>query len=124
MGRGRTVTAPPPFEGKVAMKIRTRVFALALGIALIGPIGVTAASAAPTPVSTSSQVSVARFASTTFANCTALNKKYKHGVGKTGARDKVRGSTKPVTTFAVNTKVYNKNAKSDRDKDGVACEKK
>ena len=106
------------------MKIRTRVFALALGLALIGPIGATAVSAAPTPAATSSQVSVARFGATTFANCTALNKKYKHGVGKTGAKDKVSGASKPVKNFAVNTKVYNKNKKSDRDKDGIACEKK
>ena len=106
------------------MKIRTRVFALALGLALMAPIGATAASAAPAPVATSTQVSVARYASATFANCTALNKKYKHGVGKTGAKDKVSGSSKPVKNFAVNTKVYNKNKKSDRDKDGIACEKK
>jgi hypothetical protein len=59
-----------------------------------------------------------------FKNCTELNKTYKHGVGKSGAKDKVRGSTKPVTTFKVSTKVYNENKKSDRDGDGVACEKK
>ncbi|MEV6343022.1 excalibur calcium-binding domain-containing protein [Actinoplanes sp. NPDC051851] len=60
----------------------------------------------------------------TFKNCTALNKTYKHGVGKKGAKDKVRGSTKPVTNFHVNTKLYNANKKMDRDKDGVACEKR
>ncbi|GAA2669617.1 excalibur calcium-binding domain-containing protein [Actinoplanes palleronii] len=60
----------------------------------------------------------------TFKNCTELNKKYKHGVGKKGAKDKVRGKTKAVTTFYVNTKLYNANKKSDRDKDGVACEKR
>jgi hypothetical protein len=60
----------------------------------------------------------------TFKNCTALNKSYKHGVGKKGAKDKVRGATKPVTTFYVNTKLYNANKKMDRDKDGVACEKR
>jgi hypothetical protein len=60
-----------------------------------------------------------------FANCTALHKKYKHGVGRKGAKDKVRGTTKPVTNFTVNTKVYNANkAKLDRDKDGIACEKR
>jgi len=60
----------------------------------------------------------------TYANCTALNKDYKHGVGKTGAKDKVSGSGKKVTNFKVSTKVYNQNKKSDRDKDGIACEKK
>jgi hypothetical protein len=59
-----------------------------------------------------------------YANCTALHKAYKHGVGRKGAKDKVRGTTKPVTNFTVNTAVYNANkAKLDRDKDGVACEK-
>lgn len=66
----------------------------------------------------------AEAANKTYKNCTALNKDYKHGVGKSGARDKVRGSTKPVKNFKVSTKIYNKNKKSDRDKDGVACEKK
>ncbi|SDS84020.1 excalibur calcium-binding domain-containing protein [Actinoplanes derwentensis] len=60
----------------------------------------------------------------TFKNCTALNKTYKHGVAKKGAKDKVRGSTKPVTTFKVSTALYNANKKMDRDKDGVACEKR
>ena len=59
-----------------------------------------------------------------FKNCTELNKTYKHGVGKSGAKDKVRGTTKPVTTFKVSTKVYKENKKSDLDGDGVACEKK
>ena len=58
----------------------------------------------------------------TYKNCTALNKVYKHGVAKKGARDRTSGT--PVTTFKVSTKLYNANKKSDRDKDGVACEKK
>jgi Excalibur calcium-binding domain len=62
---------------------------------------------------------------TKYKNCTALQKKYPHGVGRKGAKDKVRGSTKPVTTFKVDTKVYNANkSKLDRDKDGIACEKR
>lgn len=60
----------------------------------------------------------------TYANCTALNKVYAHGVGRKGAKDKVRGKSKPVTNFTVDTKTYNKNTKSDRDKDGIACEKR
>jgi hypothetical protein len=56
-----------------------------------------------------------------FRNCTELNKVYKHGVGKSGAKDK---ATSPVKNFTVNTAVYNQNKKSDRDNDGVACEKK
>ncbi|MFI7079094.1 excalibur calcium-binding domain-containing protein [Micromonospora sp. NPDC049903] len=69
-------------------------------------------------------VSPAQAAPTKFKNCTALNKKYRHGVGKKGARDKVRGRTKPVTNFTVSTAIYKANTKLDRDKDGVACEKR
>ncbi len=58
-----------------------------------------------------------------FKNCTALNAKYHHGVGKSGAHDHVKGKTKPVTNFKVSTSIYNANKKMDRDKDGVACEK-
>lgn len=57
-----------------------------------------------------------------YANCTALNKVYKHGVGKWGAHDKTTGT--PVTSFTRNNKVYRLNTKSDRDKDGIACEKR
>lgn len=57
-----------------------------------------------------------------FKNCTALNKVYKHGVGKRNARDKTSGT--PVTTFKRDNALYNANDKSDRDKDGIACEKK
>ena len=58
-----------------------------------------------------------------FQNCTKLNKKYKHGVGKKGAKDKVSGKSKPVRNFKVSTAIYNANRHSDRDKDGIACEK-
>ena len=58
-----------------------------------------------------------------YKNCAALNTVYKHGVAKRGARDKVK-SGRPVTTFTVDTAVYVKNTHLDRDKDGIACEKK
>src|SRR3954453_2787690 len=59
-----------------------------------------------------------------YANCTALHRDYPHGVGRSGARDHVRGSTRPVTNFRRNTRVYNPNKFSDRDHDGVACEQR
>ena len=59
-----------------------------------------------------------------YANCTALNRVYPHGVGKSGAVDRVSGKTKPVKNFTKNNAVYAANAKSDRDKDGIACEKR
>ena len=56
-----------------------------------------------------------------FANCTELNRAYAHGVGKPGARDSTSG--KPVTTFLRSAALYAANSGSDRDKDGIACEK-
>jgi hypothetical protein len=56
-----------------------------------------------------------------FANCTDLNRAHPHGVGKPGARDRASGT--PVTTFLRNAALYAANAGSDRDKDGIACEK-
>jgi hypothetical protein len=67
-----------------------------------------------------------------YKNCKALNKDYKHGVGKKGAKDKTSGT--PVKNFKVSDKVYNMNNGPrnsgtgeydlDRDNDGIACEKR
>jgi len=60
-----------------------------------------------------------------YKNCTNLNKKYPHGIGRLGARDKTSGE--PVTNFFHNTRLYlvamRWNRGLDRDKDGIACEK-
>lgn len=56
-----------------------------------------------------------------YKNCTALEKVYPHGVGRSGVTDETSGAD-PVTNFTRNTKTYNRNKKSDRDKDGIACE--
>jgi hypothetical protein len=60
-----------------------------------------------------------------FKNCTNLNRKYPHGVGKIGARDRTSGD--PVTNFKRSNRVYrlamSYNRGLDRDKDGIACEK-
>ena len=60
-----------------------------------------------------------------YKNCNKLNIKYKNGAGLKGSKDKVVGSTKPVTNFAIISKyLYNTNKPSlDRDKDGIVCEK-
>ncbi len=59
-----------------------------------------------------------------YRNCTNLNKKYPHGVGKLTARDRTSGT--PVTNFRRSTRIYNiamsHNRGLDRDKDGIACE--
>jgi hypothetical protein len=56
----------------------------------------------------------------TFKNCTELNKVYPGGVALPGAVNK-GGATKLTPKY--NQKLYNANKKSDRDKDGIACEK-
>ncbi len=55
-----------------------------------------------------------------FKNCTELNKVYPGGVAKPGAVNQ-GGATKNQPT--VNAALYKANIKSDRDKDGIACEK-
>lgn len=60
---------------------------------------------------------------TRFARCADLHRFYPHGVGGADARDRVRGSTQPVTTFKVSTRLYNRNRHLDGAPDGVACER-
>lgn len=55
-----------------------------------------------------------------FKNCTELNKTYPGGVAVPGAKNK-GGQTKKKPIFDKN--LYDLNKKSDRDKDGIACEK-
>jgi hypothetical protein len=61
-----------------------------------------------------------------FKNCTNLNNRYPHGIGKLTARDST--SRDPVTNFKRSTLLYNRamsyNRGLDRDKDGIACEQK
>lgn len=60
-----------------------------------------------------------------WANCTAVNKRYPHGVGKVGAHDKTSGT--PVTDFRRSNKLYalamRYHPGLDRDHDGIVCEK-
>ena len=55
-----------------------------------------------------------------FKNCTELNKVYPGGVALPGAIN-AGGTTKQTPTY--DKKLYEANKKSDRDKDGIACEK-
>ncbi len=56
-------------------------------------------------------------------NCTKLNQRWPHGVGRRGAVD--QGGN--VTNFTRNTRAYRRaethNGTLDRDNDGIACEK-
>jgi hypothetical protein len=55
-----------------------------------------------------------------FKNCTELNKVYPGGVALPGAVNS-GGKTKKDPKY--DKALYNANKKSDRDKDGIACEK-
>ena len=55
-----------------------------------------------------------------FKNCTELNKVYPGGVALPGAINS-GGATKKQPKY--NKALYNANKKSDRDNDGIACEK-
>ena len=55
-----------------------------------------------------------------FKNCTELNKVYPGGVALPGAINS-GGGTKKSPKY--NKALYLANKKSDRDKDGIACEK-
>jgi hypothetical protein len=60
-----------------------------------------------------------------WKNCTFVNKRFPHGVGKLRAHDRTTGT--PVTNFRRSTLLYLRamryNRGLDRDKDGIACEK-
>ena len=60
-----------------------------------------------------------------YRSCSALNKKYPHGVGLANAHDKTSGI--PVTNFLRSNRLYrlaiSYNRGLDRDRDGIACEK-
>jgi hypothetical protein len=91
--------------------LRSQVKTLAVVVALIAALVAPSAAFARIPP--------------LYKNCTNLNKRYPHGVGRVGARDETSGT--PVTTFRRSTRLYrlalSYNRGLDRDKDGIACEK-
>lgn len=66
------------------------------------------------------QMSSSQAAAKAFKNCTELNKVYPGGVALPGAINS-GGTTRQEPVY--NKAVYMANKKSDRDKDGIACEK-
>jgi hypothetical protein len=94
------------------MKFQLTIASAVLAGAMVwgGPPFASAASAVPAP----------------WKNCTQVNKRYPHGLGKVGARDKTSGT--PVTNFKRSNLLYKTamryNRGLDRDKDGIACEKR
>ena len=95
--------------------MRTKLTALLVAGVLASTVGVMVAS-----VLAATDTIPAR-----WKNCTNVNKRYPHGVGKLRARDKTSGT--PVTNFYRSTALYliamSHNRGLDRDKDGIACEK-
>jgi hypothetical protein len=67
-----------------------------------------------------SVIPISQASAKTFKNCTELNKVYPGGVALPGAVNK-GGATKLTPKY--DKKLYAVNKKSDRDKDGIACEK-
>jgi hypothetical protein len=65
-------------------------------------------------------ITTANAAAKKFKNCTELNKVYPGGVALPGAVNK-GGKTKKTPKY--DKALYTANKKSDRDKDGIACEK-
>jgi hypothetical protein len=99
------------------MGLSQKLTLLAAGVALSVPavtVTVTVAAAAP-----------AAAQSNLYKNCTHLNHRWPHGVGRNHAHDHTSGV--PVTNFKHSTRLYkramNHNKGLDRDKDGIACEK-
>ena len=65
-------------------------------------------------------ITTANAAAKKFKNCTELNKVYPGGVALPGSVNK-GGKTKKTPKY--DKALYTANKKSDRDKDGIACEK-
>ena len=65
-------------------------------------------------------IPISQASAKTFKNCTELNKIYPGGVALPGAVNQ-GGVTKLTPKY--DKKLYTANKKSDRDKDGIACEK-
>jgi hypothetical protein len=84
-------------------------------------LAAVAVATAPAAVPASAAEPLATAAAKTFKNCTKLNEIYAHGVGRRGAHDKTSGT--PVTNFKRSKALYQANKGSDRDGDGIACEK-
>ncbi|MDR1766915.1 MAG: excalibur calcium-binding domain-containing protein [Propionibacteriaceae bacterium] len=100
---------------------------MSLDTKILAAAAITAALATLAPPATVDAQAAAPAAATRYKNCAALNKVYPHGVGKSGAKDKIKGKTgnaKAVANFKRSNSLYAANKHLDRDKDGVACEKR
>ena len=60
-----------------------------------------------------------------YANCTAIHRDYTGGIARAGVKyNRVSGANRALKgTVKFSTDLYKANVKSDRDRDGIACEK-
>ncbi|WEO76783.1 excalibur calcium-binding domain-containing protein [Cryobacterium sp. SO2] len=100
-----------------------RLMVFSVGVVLC--LGLSAGAAPAIAATQTGTSTVTKVAVTVFKNCTALNAKYPGGVAKTGVTGNlVNGKKRPFTKKPVfSTPLYAANKKSDRDKDGIACER-
>ncbi len=95
-------------EGKTSPWQGSRVPAAPVTIRLVTPSGLLTKLSAPREK---------------FKSCKAMNRVFPHGLGKPGAKDKVHyAGGRKSTKFKRLTRIYKKNKKLDRDKDGITCE--
>ncbi len=85
--------------------MRTSIIGKAFSASVLGVLMLTNGIAAPTK----------------YADCKALNKDFKHGVGLEDALDQTKGD--PVTKFVIDKDIYKANKKLDIDNDDIACER-
>lgn len=112
---------------------RLALAATFLTVAIAVPSVVVAAeasSASTSPATTTASSHLVKPAAKTYKNCTAIKKVYSGGIAKKGVKHNVvthKDGTKTNKalkgTVKFDTALYNANKKSDRDKDGIACEK-
>jgi hypothetical protein len=117
---GRTHTMKTFLRERSKREVMKRL--LLISLALVALLATTGAAGATSSTSGAAAVPAP------WNNCTQVHTRYAHGVGRATARDRVRGTTAPVTTFKRSTPLYNLatryNSGLDRDKDGVACEQR
>lgn len=108
--RAPATTTPPPATSRAAKASPSS-----------RPTSRTSTTSKPKPSTTRPKPPPTSTGATDYPNCTAMHVDYPHGVGRPGAHDKTSGT--PVTTFTVSAALYAANSESDRDGDGIACEK-
>jgi hypothetical protein len=80
-------------------------------------------SSTPTQTRTSPTSSPTRTGPRVYLSCQGMNRDHPHGVGRPGARDRVKLGEQRVRDFDVNAKLYTANRGLDTDGDGIACER-